>query len=389
MTKYTDIPLTGYRRENGRVGIRNHVLIISVDDISNAAVTGVERLIRGTFALPHPYGRLQFGDDLDLTFNTLIGYGKNPNVAAAIVIGIEPNWSNYIADQIAETGKPVTAFSIERTGDLQTIADASRKAKEYVHYATELPRVPIEWNEILVSTKCGESDTTSGLASNPTVGRVFDRLEKLGNTMIFGETTEVTGAEDKVMERCVNPEVEAGFKKAFDDYQDLVKSQGVNLMGSQPTEGNIRGGLTTIEEKALGNVEKMGNCKVVGYLDQAEAPNGPPGLYFMDSSSAAAEQVTLCCAGGATLHLFTTGQGNIVGNPVLPTIKMSANPLTCETMSEHIDVDLSGLLRFEYNLDGAADRTMEMMARTINGRLTSAETLRHDDFVITKLYRSA
>jgi len=389
MTKYTDIPLTGYRRENGRVGIRNHVLIISVDDISNAAVTGVERLVRGTFALPHPYGRLQFGDDLDLTFNTLIGYGKNPNVAAAIVIGIEPNWSNYIAEKIAETGKPVASFSIERTGDLQTIADASRKAKEFVHYATELPRVPIAWNEILVSTKCGESDTTSGLASNPTVGRVFDRLEKMGNTLIFGETTEVTGAEDKVMEHCVSPEVRNQFKAAFDDYQDLVQSQGVNLMGSQPTEGNIRGGLTTIEEKAFGNVEKMGNCKVVGYLDQAEEPSGPAGLYFMDSSSAAAEMVTLCCAAGATLHLFTTGQGNIVGNPVLPVVKMSANPLTVETMSEHIDVDLSGMLRFEYNLDGAADRTMEIMARTINGRLTSAEILRHDDFVITKLYRSA
>jgi (2R)-sulfolactate sulfo-lyase subunit beta len=388
MTKYTDIPLTGYRRENGRVGIRNHVLIISVDDISNAAVTGVERLIRGTFALPHPYGRLQFGDDLDLTFNTLIGHGSNPNVAAAIVIGIEPNWSNYIANKIAETGKPVAAFSIERTGDLQTIADAARKAKEFVHYATELPRVSVDWNEILVSTKCGESDTTSGLASNPTVGRVFDRLEKQGNTLIFGETTEVTGAEDKIIEQCITPEVAGQFKAAFDNYQDLVQSQGVNLMGSQPTEGNIRGGLTTIEEKALGNIEKMGKCTVVGYLDQAEAPKDP-GLHFMDSSSAAAEMVTLCCAAGATLHLFTTGQGNIVGNPVLPVIKMSANPLTVETMSEHIDVDLSGMLRFEYNLDGAADRTMEMMARTINGRMTSAETLRHDDFVITKLYRSA
>jgi (2R)-sulfolactate sulfo-lyase subunit beta len=388
MTKFNEIPLTGYRRENGRVGIRNHVLIISVDDISNAAVTGVESLINGTKALPHPYGRLQFGEDLDLTFNTLIGYGKNPNVAAAIVIGIEPNWTKHITEKIAETGKPVTGFSIERTGDLQTIANASRKAKEYVHYASQLPRVPVDWREIWVSTKCGESDTTSGLASNPTVGRVYDRLEKLGNTLIFGETTEVTGAEDKIVDRCVTPEVAAQFQAAFDNYQDLVKSQGVNLMGSQPTEGNIRGGLTTIEEKALGNIEKMGKCKVVGYLDQAEEPTGS-GLYFMDSSSAAAEMVTLCCAAGAALHLFTTGQGNIVGNPVLPVVKMSANPLTVETMSEHIDVDLTGLLRFEYNLDGAADRTMDMMAQTINGRLTSAETLRHDDFVITKLYRSA
>jgi (2R)-sulfolactate sulfo-lyase subunit beta len=388
MTNYKDIPLTGYRRDNGRVGVRNHVLILSVDDISNAAVEGVARLIRGTMALPHPYGRLQFGEDLNLTFNTLIGAGKNPNVAAVVVIGIEPNWTDYIVSAIAKTGKPVSGFSIERSGDLKTIEKASWKAKEYVHYASELPRVPVDWKEILVSTKCGESDTTSGLASNPTVGRVFERLEKNGNTLIFGETTEVTGAEDKIIEQCATPEVAAQFKAAFDNYQELVESQGVSLLGTQPTEGNIRGGLSTIEEKALGNVEKMGRCTVASFLQPAEPPKGP-GLHFMDSSSAAAEMVTLCCAAGAVLHLFTTGQGNIIGNPILPVIKLSANPLTVATMSEHIDVDISGLLRFEYNLDGAADRTMEMMAHTINGRLTSAETLRHDEFVLTKLYRSA
>ncbi len=388
MTAYQDIPLIGYRRDNSRVGIRNHVLILPVDDISNAAVNGVASLIRGTMALPHPYGRLQFGEDLDLTFNTLIGAGMNPNVAAVVVIGIEPNWTDYIVNGIAKTGKPVAGFSIERSGDLKTIEKAAWKAKEFIHYASELPRVPVEWKEILVSTKCGESDTTSGLASNPTVGRVFERLEKNGNTLIFGETTEVTGAEDKIMEQCATPEIAAQFKAAFDDYQDLVEAQGVSLLGTQPTEGNIRGGLSTIEEKALGNVEKMGRCTVVSVLKPAEAPTSP-GLHFMDSSSAAAEMVTLCCAAGAVLHLFTTGQGNIIGNPIEPVIKLSANPLTAATMSEHIDVDISGLLRFDYNLDGAADRVMEMMAHTINGRLTSAETLRHDEFVITKLYRSA
>lgn len=388
MATYKEFPLTGYRRANGRVGIRNHVLILSVDDISNAAVEGVANLIRGTVALPHPYGRLQFGADLELTFNTLIGTGRNPNVAAVVVIGIEPKWTDYIVKGIAETGKLVAGFSIERYGDLKTIEMASRKAKEFVQYATELPRVPVEWNEIFVSTKCGESDTTSGLASNPTVGRVFERLEKNGNTMIFGETTEVTGAEDKIMEQCATPEVAAQFKAAFDNYQELVESQGVSLLGTQPTEGNIRGGLSTIEEKAFGNVEKMGRCTVVSFLQPAEAPKGP-GLHFMDSSSAAAEMVTLCCAAGAVVHLFPTGQGNIIGNKIEPVIKLSANPLTVETMAEHIDVDLSGLLRFDYNLDGAADRTMEMMVHTINGRLTNAETLHHDEFVITKLYRSA
>lgn len=388
MTAYKDIPLSGYRRADGRVGIRNHVLILPVDDISNAAVGGVANLVRGTTALPHPYGRLQFGADLELTFNTLIGTGRNPNVAAAIVIGIEPKWTDHIVKKIAETGKPVAGFSIERYGDLKTIEMASRKAREFVQYATELPRLPVSWEELWVSTKCGESDTTSGLGSNPTVGRVFERLEKMGNTLIFGETTEVTGAEDKIMEQCATPEIAAQFKAAFDNYQQLIESQGVSLLGTQPTEGNIRGGLSTIEEKALGNVEKMGRCTIVSILQPAEAPQ-KPGLHFMDSSSAAAEMVTLCCAAGAVLHLFTTGQGNIIGNRIEPVIKLSANPLTIETMSEHIDVDLSGLLRFEYNLDGAADRTMEMVAHTINGRLTNAEVLHHDEFVITKLYRSA
>lgn len=386
--KFEGIPLTGYRRENGRVGVRNHVLILPVDDISNAAVEGVARLIHGSMALPHPYGRLQFGEDLDLTFRTLIGAGRNPNVAAVIVIGIEPNWTDYIVQGIAETGKPVTGFSIERLGDLKTIEMAARKAKDYIHWATEIPRVPVKVNELLVSTKCGESDTTSGLASNPTVGRVFERLDSMGATLIFGETSEVTGAEDKIAEQCVSSEVADEFMRTFQAYQDFINAQDADLLGSQPTQGNIRGGLTTIEEKAFGNVEKMGRCKVHSVLKPAEEPKGP-GLHFMDSSSAAAEMVTLCAAAGAVVHIFTTGQGNIVGNPILPVIKMSANPLTVETMSEHIDVDLTGLLRFEINLDGAADLVMEMLARTVNGRRTAAEVLRHDEFVLTKLYRSA
>ena len=385
---FQDVQLFGYRRENGKVGIRNHVLIISVDDISNAAVEGVASLIRGSKALPHPYGRLQFGDDLDLTFRTLMGFGRNPNVAAVIVIGIEPNWTDHIVKGIAETGKPVSGFSIERHGDLKAIEMASRKAKEYVHWASEISRQQVFPNELLISTKCGESDTTSGLASNPTVGRVFDRLDSLGATMIFGETSEVTGAEDKIAENCISPKVAEDFMNTFQAYQDFINSHDANLLGSQPTQGNIRGGLTTIEEKALGNVEKMGRCKVQSVLKPAEEPDSP-GLHFMDSSSAAAEMVTLCAASGAVAHFFTTGQGNIVGNPILPVIKMSANPLTVSTMSEHIDIDLTGLLRFEINLDQAADLALEMLAKTVNGRLTSAEVLRHDEFVLTKLYRSA
>ena len=380
--------LTGYSRENGRVGVRNHVLIIPIDDISNAAASGVASLIRGTYALTHPYGRLQFGDDLDLTMNTLIGAGANPNVAAAVVIGIEPKWTDWVASGIAKTGKPVASFSIERYGDLKTIEMASRKAMEFAQFATELQREPIELGELWVSAKCGESDTTLGLASNPTVGRVFDRMLAAGATAIFGETSEVTGGEDIIADACVSEEVRAEFMKTFQDYQDFIFGTGADLLGSQPTQGNIRGGLTTIEEKALGNVEKMGRNQVASVLKPAEMPQGP-GLHFMDSSSAAAEMVTLCMAGGSVFHFFTTGQGNIIGNPIIPTMKISANPLTVSTMPEHIDVDITGLLTQSMTLDEAADKTMVMMARCINGRLTAAEALRHDEFVITKLYRSA
>ncbi len=386
--KAEEMKLTGFRRPDGRFGVRNHVIVLSVDDISNAAAEGVASLIKGTMALPHPYGRLQFGEDLDLTFRTLAGTGRNPNVAAAIVVGIEPKWTERIVEEIAETGKPVAGFSIERAGDLKTIEVAARKAQELVQYASELQREPFTVAQLTVSTKCGESDTTSGLASNPTVGRAFDRLAAAGATLIFGETTEVTGAEDVVMEHCATPEVAAEFKRAFDDYQDLVRSQGVDLLGSQPTEGNIRGGLTTIEEKAMGNIQKAGTSKIVSFLKPAEEPGGP-GLHFMDSSSAAAEMVTLCAAAGAVVHLFTTGQGNIVGNPIVPIVKLCANPLTVQTMAEHVDVDLTGLLRIEMNLDQAADAALAMIERTVNGRLTASETLRHDEFVLTKLYRSA
>ena len=187
--KVTDLKLTGYRRENGRVGVRNHVIIIPVDDLSNTAAEGVASLVKGTMALPHPYGRLQFGEDLDLTFDTLAGTGCNPNVAAAVVIGIEPKWTDRLVEMIDRTGKPVSGFSIERRGDLRTIEAAARRAKEFVQWSSELQREPFDFGELTMSAKCGESDTTMGLATNPVIGRVFDLLAAEGATLIIGETS--------------------------------------------------------------------------------------------------------------------------------------------------------------------------------------------------------
>ena len=380
----------GYRRENGRIGIRNHVIILPVDDISNAACEAVANNIKGTLALPHAYGRLQFGEDLELFFRTMIGTGANPNVAACIVIGIEPGWTQRIVDAIAETGKPVAGFSIERHGDLQTIAVASRKAKEFLQAASELQRKTCSLKDLYISVKCGESDTTTGLGSCPTVGNVIDKTVAMGATASFGETSELTGGEHIVKAKAANAKVAKEFMRVWNDYTDLIMKEKTNdLSESQPTKGNIRGGLTTIEEKAMGNIEKLGKkTKFVGCLKPAEAPKGK-GLWFMDTSSAAAEAVTLWAASGAVVHLFPTGQGNIIGNPIEPVIKLSANPLTCSTMSEHIDLDCSAILHGKLSVDQAGDQLIDVILRTANGRLTAAEALGHREFVLTKLYRSA
>jgi (2R)-sulfolactate sulfo-lyase subunit beta len=380
----------GYRRENGRVGVRNHVLILPVDDLSNAAAEAVANNVKGVMAIPHPYGRLQFGADLDLHFRTLIGAGSNPNVAAVVVICIEEGWAKRVVDGIAKTGKPVTGFGIELNGDHSTIMRASKVAKEYLQWASERNKEECQLSDLWVSTKCGESDTTSGCGSNPTVGNAFDKLEPFGVTMCFGETTEITGGETIVADRCATPEVRADWMRVFNRYQEVINRHKTNdLSDSQPTKGNIAGGLTTIEEKALGNIQKIGKkCKVIGVMDKAETPTRP-GLWFMDSSSAAAEMVTLCAASGYVVHFFPTGQGNVIGNPILPVIKLTANPRTARTMSEHIDLDVSGLLQRQKNMDQCGDELLEVMLRTCNGRLTCAEALGHREFVLTRLYESA
>jgi len=390
--KKSNMRFSGYRRENGRVGVRNHVVILPLDDLSNAASEAVANNIKGTLAIPHAYGRLQFGEDLELFFRTLIGTGSNPNVAAVVVIGIEDGWTKRVVDGIKKTGKPVTGFGIEGNGDLMTVAKAARVAKDYLQWASELKKEECDISDLWVSTKCGESDTTTGLASCPSVGNMYDKLIPKGIYGVFGETSEITGGEHLAKARAINPKVGEKWYKVWKAYEDDViqAHKKDDLSESQPTKGNIAGGLTTIEEKALGNLEKIGRtCKYIDVLEPAEAPKNGPGLYYMDTSSAAAECVTLMAAAGYVVHTFPTGQGNVIGNPILPVIKISGNPRTVRTMSEHIDVDVSGILRREMTISDAGDALIEMVLRTANGRLTAAEALGHREYVLTKLYRSA
>jgi (2R)-sulfolactate sulfo-lyase subunit beta len=254
----------GYRRENGRVGVRNHVVILPVDDLSNTASEAVANNVKGTLAIPHPSGRLEFGADLHLHFRTLIGAGNNPNLAAAVVIGIEEGWTKKVVDGIARTGKPVVGFGIELHGDHDTIMRASKAAREYLQWASEKQRDECALSELWVSCKCGESDTTSGCGSNPTVGDAFDKLYAAGCTLVFGETTELTGGEQIVAARCRDDRVRKDFMRVFDRYQKLINAEDDLTFRSQPTKGNIAGGLKTTTRKRWAKPRPAGKCIVDG-----------------------------------------------------------------------------------------------------------------------------
>ena len=381
----------GYRRENGRVGVRNHVIILPVDDLSNAACEAVAHNIKGALAIPHPYGRLQFGADLDLHFRTLIGTGSNPNVAAVVVIGIEDQWTKKVVDGIAATGKPVTGFGIELHGDHDTIMRASKAAKEYVQWASELQRVELRRQGAL------------GLDQVRRVGHdVGLRLESDGRRRV---RQAVRGGRDarvrrddradrrradrrRALPRRQGPRrVHAGVRSLSGGHQPPQDERPLRLAADQ---GQHR--RRTHDDRGEGArqhpEDRQASAVVDGVLDKAEAPTGP-GLWFMDSSSAAAEMVTLCAAAGYVVHFFPTGQGNVIGNPILPVIKLCANPRTVRTMSEHVDVDTSGLLQRAITMSEAGDKLLDMMFRTANGRLTAAEALGHREFVLTRLYESA
>lgn len=304
------------------------------------------------------------------------------------MVGIDDMWTDRVVAGIAETGKPVVGLALEGTGDLRTIERGARQAARMLQDASEQPRVPVALDEVMVSMKCGESDPTSGLAACPATGQFVDRHVEAGGTVIFGETTELTGGEDLIAARCIDDDVRRRFLGFYERYLAFIQSTGANVFGSQPTEGNVRGGITTIEEKAMGNIAKTGTAPVVDALEPAQPPSRV-GLQFMDTPSASSECLTLMGAAGSVLHLFPTGQGNVIGNAIQPVIKVTANPDTVAAMPEHIDLDVSGLLQLEYSLAEAGDRLADVVAATINGRLTATEVLGHREFDFTKLYRSA
>jgi altronate dehydratase large subunit len=374
----------GYRRADGRVGVRNAVAILSAMDNTNPSAQRIGAMVTGTKVLATPFGRTQIGADFEATLATLAGMAGHPNVAAALVLSLSLASGRELASRVRARGIPVEVLGLQECGGaLALTVQGTRIAARMVIEASELVREPCAVDALTVAVECGGSDTTSGLASNPAVGRFSDRLVDAGGTVILSEPAEFMGAEHLLAARAVEPEDAQRIVDMVRWFEHEAARHGVDMRGTNPTPDNIEGGLTTLEEKSLGAIAKGGTRPIVEVIDYAQAPS-KKGLVVMNTPSAACESMTGLAAGGAQIIVFSTGRGNAIGAPIAPTVKVTANPNTARSMAENIDVDLSGVLTGGEDLDSAGARVWDRVMRTASGVLTSCEALGEEQLSVSR-----
>lgn len=379
--------IMGYQRENGDIGIRNHLIIIPTVICANHVCNRIAQMIPGAVVIPHQHGCSQIGDDKNRTFDVLAGTGQNPNVGAAIIIslGCEVIDPTALADAIKATGKPVEVFDIQSIGgSVKAIQHGAEIAKRLLADLAQQPKVPIPVNKLKVAVKCGGSDATSGLASNPALGVAADKLMHAGGSIVIGETTEIIGAEHILASRCNSTETSDKLYEAIDRFEKEIERMGADMRGGNPSPGNIAGGLSTIEEKSLGCISKCGTQPIQDVIGYAEhVPEH--GLYFMDSPGNDIECVSGMAAGGVHIVCFTTGRGTPTGSAVVPVIKITANKFTYSNMEDNMDVDVSSMLAGTLNLEQAGEQIWQEICEVAEGKLTKAEILGHQEFSINRI----
>lgn len=382
--------ITGFLRENGKAGIRNHVVVLSSVVCANRVVEMISEQVPGVIPLVHQHGCSQIGRDKEQTARTLAGMGKNPNVAAVLIVGLgcETVQPEDIAKEIAITGKPVEYLIIQESGGtLNTVARGAVLARKMVADASEIQRTEIQLKDIIVGTECGGSDATSGLAANPAAGYASDMLVENGATVILSETTELMGTEQVLAKRAVNQEVADSLFSIVARVEQESKRMGVDIRGGNPTPGNIEGGLSTIEEKSLGCIYKAGTKLIQEVLEYAETPS-QTGLVVMDTPGQDIESISGMIAGGAQLVVFTTGRGTPTGSPIAPVVKVCANPSTVITMADNIDIDLSNMIEGSKSMEEAGREIYQEYLQVINGKLTRSEIFGHREFAIARIART-
>jgi altronate dehydratase large subunit len=376
----------GFRRPDGRIGTRNHVLVVPTVICSSVVAERIANAAGplGT-ALPHLAGCGQLGPDMRVTHETLAAYCQHPNVGAVVVValGCEQVVAQMLAESARKHGKRAEIVAIQAEGG--TVRATEKGARIARTFAAELEsqaRETCDVSELVLSVKCGGSDYTSGLASNPALGRVTDRLVDLGGAAVLGEIAEIMGAEHVLAARATRESTANQLIQIITRVEGEARALGLDIRGTQPSPGNIRGGLTTIEEKSLGATHKGGERAaledVVGYA----APITRKGLTVMDTPGLDVESVTGMVGGGAQVVVFTTGLGTPTGNPIAPVIKVTGNARTARQMADNIDVDVSGIMDDSDTLDAAADRLFAEVLEVASGKATSAEALGHREFAI-------
>ncbi len=376
----------GFRRSDGTVGVRNHVLLLSVTGLTTPTARRIARAVPSAKLVTTPYGSGLIGDDARLQRQSLAALGRHPNVAGTVVIGATPPLVHEIRDAIASTGKPAVALVLDDCNhDAITMTERGiRTVARMVHEASRLTREHIEFWELFLAMECGRSDPSSGIAANPLVGCVVDALIAAGGSAVFGETIEWLGAEHLLAGRAVDPSVANAIEEAVQRREQRAVSAGMDLLGNNPGPTNIAAGLSSIEEKSLGSIAKGGHSAIAGLIDMAQAP-AHPGLYVMDAPAYAPESVTGLVASGAQVVLFTTGVGNSYVSTLAPTIKISANPVTVRALTEQIDFDASAVFTGAESLEPAARRLQKLVLEVASGALTWGEILDEGDEVVSRL----
>ncbi|XOQ44252.1 MAG: Altronate hydrolase [Clostridium sp.] len=381
--------LTGYRRENGQFGIRNYLLILPTSVCATDTAEKIAAQVPGAIAVPNQHGCCQIASDQAQTQRTLEGFGKNANVGAVLVIGLgcDGIQAEKVAETIRVTGKPVEAITIQKCGGtLKAITVGAEIAAAMAAKLSVEKRTDGDLSDIILGMECGGSDPTSGLASNPTIGYVSDKLVSIGGSSILSETTEVIGAEHLLAARFADPEQKTKFLTMVSNCEKRAIRLGEDLRSGQPTPGNKAGGLSTIEEKSLGCMYKAGNSPFTGALDYAEIlPLDKKGLYFMDTPGQDIDSITGMVAGGAQIIVFSTGRGTPTGSPIAPVIKITGNTDTFNNMKDNIDINAGRIITDGATIPQIGEELFNMMIEVCNGKRTKAEVLGHREFGIYKV----
>ena len=379
----------GYRRADGRVGVRNHVLVLSPTGLTSAAAGRVASLVRGTVCVASGFGRGQVGEDAQLHFDTLSGLATHPNVAGVVVMSAADGITQPYVDAIVAAGKPAIGFSLPGVHeDALALVDAGvRAATRLVREASALRRESFPLSKLCVAVECGHSDATSGLVCNPLAGRMMERIVGAGGQAMFSETVEWTGTEHLLARRAASAQIGQRIVQAVMARERSVRESGGDIRAQNPGPQNKAGGLTTIEEKALGAIAKGGQQPIRGLLRAAQRPT-EPGLFLMDTPFFSPESITAMVAGGAQIVVFTTGAGNSYCSLIAPTIKLSANPEACARLREQVDIAATDVLQDSVSIEEMTTRALDQLVQVASGTLTFGEIVGEGGEVVSRLSAS-